>query len=103
MRELSKVIEVDPEKCINCHACIAACPVKFCNDGSGDHVTVNPDLCIGCGSCITACTHGARTGIDDFPQWWEAIQSKKPMIAISAPAIAANFPGTYLHVHGWLR
>src|SRR6056297_996928 len=103
MRELSKVIEVDPEKCINCHACIAACPVKFCNDGSGDHVKVNPDLCIGCGNCIKACTHNARSGVDDFSRWLEAINSREPMIAISAPAIAANFPETYLHLHGWLQ
>lgn len=103
MKELSKVIEVDPEKCINCHACIAACPVKYCNDGSGDHVTVNENLCIGCGNCITACTHDARKGIDDYSKWIEDIRTNERMIAISAPAIASNFPDTYKNIHGWLK
>ena len=103
MAKLSRVIEVDPQKCVNCHACIAACPVKYCNDGTADHVEVDPDLCIGCGSCITACTHGARRGVDDFPRALEALRSGGRMIAISAPAIASNFPGSYLRVQGWLQ
>lgn len=103
MKQLSKVIEVDAEKCVNCHACIAACPVKFCNDGSGDHVTVDQNLCIGCGNCIRACTHDARKGVDNFDEWLEAMRSNETMIAISAPAVAANFPDTYLHLHGWLQ
>ena len=41
MRKLTPVISVLEDKCINCHACIAACPIKFCNDGSGDHVKIN--------------------------------------------------------------
>ena len=58
--KMAKVVAVDATKCLNCHACIAACPVKFCNDASGTHVEVIEDLCIGCGECIDACTHGAR-------------------------------------------
>ncbi|HUW42384.1 MAG TPA: [Fe-Fe] hydrogenase large subunit C-terminal domain-containing protein [Rectinemataceae bacterium] len=103
MAKLSRVIEVDPQKCVNCHACIAACPVKYCNDGTADHVEVDPDLCIGCGSCIAACTHGARRGVDDFPRALAALRSGERMIAISAPAIASNFPGSYLRVQGWLQ
>jgi len=103
MTKLRRVIEVDPDKCVNCHACIAACPVKYCNDGTGDHVEVDPDLCIGCGSCLSACTHGARRGLDDFDRWIAAIRSGERMVAISAPSIAANFPGKYLRVHGWLK
>lgn len=103
MIKLSRVIEVDAEKCVNCHACIAACPVKYCNNAVGDHVEVNPDLCIACGSCIDACTHDARSGVDDFSLWLKDIQKGERMIAISAPAIAANFPDTYLRLHGWLQ
>ncbi len=103
MSQLAPVIEVNAEKCVNCHACIAACPVKYCNNALEDHVEVSADLCIGCGSCIAACTHQARSGIDDFPLWLEASGKKEPMVAISAPAIAANFPGNYLNIHGWLK
>jgi len=33
---LAPVIRIDEEKCINCYACIAGCPVKYCMDGSGE-------------------------------------------------------------------
>ena len=102
MKNIVKVIDVDSEKCVNCHACITACPVKFCNDGSGDHVTVNENLCIGCGNCIHACTHNARFGLDDFASFMEAIK-KHSFIAIAAPAVAANFPGDYLRLNGFLQ
>jgi len=49
MTSLIPVIQVDEKKCLNCHACISACPVKYCNDGSGDIVHVNHDMCIGSG------------------------------------------------------
>lgn len=102
MKHLAKVIEVIADKCVNCHACIDACPVKYCNNAYENHVEVESDLCIGCGSCIAACTHEARKGVDDFTEWLEAAAGREPMVAISAPAIAANFPGNYLRLHGWL-
>jgi iron only hydrogenase large subunit-like protein len=100
---LAQVIGIDKEKCVNCHACITACPVKLCNDGSGDHVTINHDLCIGCGSCIPACTHDARYGIDDFEEFLAASQKREKMVAVVAPAVAANFPHKYMQLNGWLK
>ncbi len=94
---------VDEDKCVNCHQCISACPVKFCNDGSGNFVTLNPDLCIGCGNCIDACTHNARYGVDDFDKFLSAVSRKEKMVGIVAPAIAANFPDKYLNLNGWFR
>ena len=90
---LKPVINVDSEKCCNCHRCIAVCPVKLCNDGSGDFVTLNSDLCIGCGSCIEACTHGARTGIDDTQAFFAELKKGTPIVAIVAPAAVVNFRG----------
>jgi iron only hydrogenase large subunit-like protein len=101
--QLPKVIEINEEKCLNCHACIAACPVKYCIDGAGDHVTINHDMCIGCGKCIQACTHDARLPIDDFDAFMEALDRKEPVIAVVAPAIASNFPTTYMNFNGWLK
>jgi iron only hydrogenase large subunit-like protein len=100
---LPAVIAVDRDKCVNCHSCIAACPVKFCNDGSGDKVSINSDLCIGCGSCIRACSHEARYGVDDTARFLADLKAGRPMVAIVAPAAAANFPGTFLNLNGWLR
>jgi Na+-translocating ferredoxin:NAD+ oxidoreductase RNF subunit RnfB len=101
--ELGPVIEVNEDKCVNCHMCISACPVKFCIDGSGDKVRINHALCIGCGSCITACTHEARRGIDSTEAFFAALARRDPMIAIVAPAVAARFPGQLLRFNGWLK
>lgn len=100
---LAKIIDVDASKCQNCHACISACPSKFCNDGSGDHVSINDDLCIGCGQCLTACTWGARTIIDDTEKFIYDLRNGVPMVTVIAPAIAANFPTTYLNLNGWFK
>lgn len=97
------LVDVDADKCVNCHACIAACPVKFCNDGSGDHVSIDPELCIGCGSCITACPHDARHGIDDTRRWLALLAARRPFVALVAPSAASNFPGKMPRQAGWLR
>lgn len=102
-KHLSEVIHVDEEKCVNCHACIDACPVKFCMDATADHISINADLCIGCGQCIDACTHDARSHIDDFTAFLDAVSRKENIVAVVAPAAAANFPGNYLRLNGWLK
>src|SRR5512137_1411224 len=103
MRKLTPVIAVDEEKCINCHACIAACPIKFCNDGSGDHVKINADTCIGCGACIPACTHNARYGLDDTAKFLDALKRHERMVTVVAPAVAVSFPDRYLQLNGWMK
>ncbi len=101
--KLSKVIEVEAQKCTNCHQCISVCPVKYCNDGSGDYVKLNSDLCIGCGNCIKACTHNARFIKDDFDSFMDALKRRENIVAIVAPAVASNFPEKYLNLNGWLK
>jgi iron only hydrogenase large subunit-like protein len=103
MKNLIPVIHVNEEKCTNCHACITACPVKYCNDGSGDYVTVNENLCIGCGNCIKHCSHDAREGLDDFDRFVSALSAGRKLIAVAAPAVASSFPGLYLNFNGWLQ
>ena len=100
---LAPVIGIDDEKCINCYACITACPVKYCMDGSGDKLHINHDLCIGCGNCIAICSHKARHGIDDTEEFLQALERGEKVIAIAAPAVASVFPGsTYLKLNGYL-
>lgn len=98
---LSKIMHVADEKCKNCHSCISVCPVKFCNDGSGDTVTVNQDLCIGCAECLAVCTHDARAGKDDFQTFMDSRDDN--VVAIVAPAVASNFRDQYLNLNGWLK
>lgn len=100
---LAKIVDVNKDKCQNCHACIAVCPSKFCNDGSGNYVKINDDLCIGCGQCIAACTWNARTIVDDTPQFISDLNANVPIVTVVAPAIAAVFPDTYLNLNGWFK
>jgi len=101
--QLSKIVGVDEEKCVNCHACVAVCPVKFANNGQGEHVDINSEICVGCGQCIGACSHDARFGIDDFNEFMNAVNSGEKIVAIVAPAIASSFPGEYENFNGWLK
>ena len=100
---LPQTVYVDKDKCINCHACISACPVKYCNDGSGTVVSINSDLCIACGKCIQTCSHQARFYTDDLPALQRAIHRQERIIAVVDPSIAANFQHQFLNLNGWLK
>lgn len=103
MKKLTPVIELIEKNCINCHSCIAACPVKFCNDGSGDHVKINHDTCIGCGACLVACTHEARKPVDDSERFFQDLRRRERIVTVVAPAIAVSFPDRYLQLNGWFK
>ena len=103
LKELPNIVGVNNDLCVNCHKCISVCPVKYCNNGSGDHVSVNHYTCIGCGHCIKECSHGARFWIDDLDIFIKDCANDEKIIAIVAPSIAANFPYTYLNINGWLK
>ena len=103
---LTPVVKIEYEKCINCYACIAECPVKYCLDGSGDRITINHDLCIGCGSCVNVCAHKghyARGLVDDISAFLQALKAKEKIVAIAAPAVVSFFPDHYLNLNGWLK
>ncbi len=101
--KLAQIIDVDEQKCVNCHKCIQVCPVKYCNDGTGSYVTIYHDLCIGCGECIEACDHKARIIIDDTEVAFNYLKNRGKAIAIVAPAVAAAFPNAYLQLNTWLK
>ena len=100
---LQPIIEVDNDKCVNCHQCIAACPVKYCQDGSGDTVTILHETCIGCGNCINACTHGARERIDDWDSFEYDFRKGRKIVAIVAPSAAASFENKLENLNGYLK
>ncbi len=98
MLNLIEVIGIKEENCINCHQCIAVCPVKICSNGSGEVVKFNNHLCIGCGRCIDACIKShigvveksARFPIDDSAAFISALPKEK-IVALVAPSAQANF------------
>ena len=105
MKHLPQVIQVDADKCIGCFQCIRICPVRFCNNGTGESgvVELDPNRCIGCGACIPVCSHGARKIIDDTDSFATDLKRRVPMVAIVAPAVAAHYPDQYYNINGWLR
>ena len=115
MNDLCTVMEVDPEKCANCHSCIAVCPVKMCNravpkkESIPAHIEVDQNLCIGCGACIKECEdagHDARRYVDDWAMFEEDFLThgtKKNAFAIVAPALVASFPKLDRKVNAWLK
>ncbi len=104
MKPLPPVVRVVDENCVNCNSCIRVCPARYCNDGSSEEsIALDPNLCIGCGSCVKACTHEAREIIDDFDTFLRDAQRRVPMVAVVAPAAAANFPEHYLQLNTWLK
>jgi len=101
--QLTPVIRVDEEKCVNCYACITGCPVKYCMDGSKEKILINADLCIGCGNCISVCHHDARHPVDDTSHFFSDLKQGEKTIAVVAPAVASVFPGMHLNLNGCLK
>ena len=87
------LIYVDKDKCVNCHRCIAVCPIKYCNDGSGDYVEVDNTTCIHCGRCVDACVHDARHFRDDLEKFLSTPHDN--LVFISAPAHIASWGPNY--------
>lgn len=102
---IEDIVKVDSEKCTNCHVCIGACPVKYCNDASdiSKGIIVNAELCINCGSCIKACTHDARYYVDDIERFLEDLKNGEQIAALVAPATEVNFPNQLNKLLGWLK
>ena len=47
-------IEINPDKCIGCGACLAVCPVGAHLVGEGSH-SIDRTKCTGCGACADQC------------------------------------------------
>ncbi len=100
---MKKLIQVDDEKCNNCHSCISVCPVKTCIDGSKDKVSIIAERCIGCGRCIPACRQDARSIADDTDQFFSDLAANIPIVAIVAPSAAAVFNENLLKLNSYLK
>ena len=42
------------DRCIECGACAASCPVSCISQGEGKYV-IDQETCIGCGTCAGVC------------------------------------------------
>ncbi|GHV83463.1 hypothetical protein AGMMS50212_08030 [Spirochaetia bacterium] len=85
------LIQINKEKCNNCHSCISVCPVKHCIDGSGDKIKIIDERCIGCGRCIAACTRHARSLACDTEEFFTDLKAGEPIVVMAAPSAVTVF------------
>jgi len=58
-KELKNAVIKDPEKCIDCGACISLCPTKCFSFDKDGKVVYDEDKCVLCKNCIDACPRRA--------------------------------------------
>ncbi len=101
---------IDSSKCKNCGMCIKSCPynaiVKLvvpCEEvcpigaiskGENGTAVIDFDKCISCGKCVAACPFGAVNEKSQIIDVLNAIESGNKIVAMFAPAIAGQFPGS---------
>ena len=105
---MNAIINVNPDKCVGCNACLRSCPAPeanaFTRDKNGKFVLkTNPLKCIGCGECISACVHGAREYVDDTDAFMKDIENNVPTIILASPEIKAIYPRTWKSMLDWFR
>lgn len=102
---------IDPDKCISCGKCLAACPFHAityvpvpCQEACPvDAITkdedgiaqIDFDKCILCGKCMVACPFGAIFEKSQMPLVISKIKQKRKVVAMVAPAIAGQFMVDY--------
>lgn len=61
VKEISRYVEINIEKCIDCGACTGVCPTDALMLDSDKGLSVKEEKCILCGNCLKACPRGAVT------------------------------------------
>ena len=58
------IIQVDPNRCVKCGACVKDCIVEILKPGADGFPAVAPELeryCLNCQHCLAVCPQGALT------------------------------------------
>lgn len=101
---------IDASKCKNCGMCInacpynaivrlivpceQACPIGAISKGENGTAVIDFEKCISCGKCVAACPFGAVNEKSQLIDILKAIKNGKKVVAMFAPAIAGQFPGS---------
>ncbi len=89
---MKPLVEILPEKCTNCFACIRSCPVKAIQTSAGrSYPEIVHERCIGCGACIESCAPDAINYRDSINDTANILKLKTTKIAIVSPSISAEF------------
>jgi len=98
---------IDEESCINCGLCLnncpyhaiiknpvpceEACPVDAISKDENGKECINYNKCIFCGNCMRECPFGAMMDKSQLVDVIKHIMAGKKVVAIYAPAVAAQF------------
>lgn len=109
---------IDGSKCKNCTKCMQVCPyhaiVKIvvpCEDAcpvgaiekdASGHATIDFDKCITCGRCVASCPFGAIHEKSQIIDILNRMKEGKKVVAMIAPSIAGQLPGTLYQLHSAL-
>ena len=69
----------------------------------GNIIDVDPERCIACGACLDACEHGAREFTDDVERFFDDLKKGTKISVLIAPAFLANYPREYEKYLGMLK
>lgn len=110
---------IDPALCVNCGKCRdvcafnailrvpipceEACPVDAITRGPSGKQEIRHDLCIACGKCMQACPFGAVAEQSEVVEVLGALAAGKGLVALFAPALAAQFQAPLENLAGALR
>lgn len=102
--------QIDPARCKNCGRCREACPyqaitqltvpcektcpVKAIHKNEDGRAVIDFDKCTSCGRCMRACPFGAVMERSQLLDVMRALDSGRRVVALAAPAIVGQFPGT---------
>lgn len=71
--------------------------------GDSQRINVHPENCINCGACLKACEHNAREYNDDTEEFFDALKRGERISLLLAPAFMANYPKEYGTILGGLK
>ena len=78
------------DKCKVCYSCVRECPAKAIKIINGQ-AEIMYERCITCGNCIKVCSQKAKQFDHSIEKVKMLLNSGKPVAAIVAPSIAAEF------------